>query len=45
VTGVKAKFKFGGNRTEEDRARIGTRLTERGGPLDAAALAQLRRRG
>ncbi|MFF1607040.1 FMN-binding negative transcriptional regulator [Amycolatopsis sp. NPDC058278] len=45
ITGVRAKFKFGGNRTAEDRERIGARLAERGGPLDAAALAQLRRRG
>ncbi|MFG1641855.1 FMN-binding negative transcriptional regulator [Amycolatopsis sp. NPDC049252] len=45
ITGVRAKFKFGGNRTEEDRERIGTRLAERDGRLDAEALAQLRRRG
>ncbi|MDQ7809213.1 FMN-binding negative transcriptional regulator [Amycolatopsis sp. A133] len=44
VTGVRAKFKFGGNRTAEDRERIGARLAERDGPLDRAALAQLRRR-
>lgn len=45
ITGVRAKFKFGGNKTAADRERIGTRLAGRGGPLDAAALAQLRRRG
>src|SRR3954447_22976573 len=45
ITGVRAKFKFGGNKTTGDRERIGTRLTERGGPLDEAALVQLRRRG
>jgi transcriptional regulator len=45
ITGVRAKFKFGGNRTAGDRERIGAELAERGGPLDDAALAQLRRRG
>jgi transcriptional regulator len=45
ITGVRAKFKFGGNRTAEDRERIGGRLAERDGRLDAEALAQLRRRG
>ncbi|MEU0793186.1 FMN-binding negative transcriptional regulator [Amycolatopsis sp. NPDC005961] len=45
ITGVRAKFKFGGNKTEEDRDRIGGRLAERGGRLDAEALTQLRRRG
>lgn len=45
ITGVRAKFKFGGNKTPEDRARIGGKLAERGGRLDAEALAQLRRRG
>ncbi|MEV6874052.1 FMN-binding negative transcriptional regulator [Amycolatopsis sp. NPDC051128] len=45
ITGVRAKFKFGGNRTAEDRERIATKLAERGGPLDDQALEQLRRRG
>ena len=45
ITGVRAKFKFGGNKTTGDRERIGARLAERGGPLDEDALAQLRRRG
>ncbi|WP_439376905.1 FMN-binding negative transcriptional regulator [Amycolatopsis lexingtonensis] len=45
ITGVRAKFKFGGNKTAEDRERIGARLAERDGRLDAAALTQLRRRG
>ncbi|WP_410675136.1 FMN-binding negative transcriptional regulator [Amycolatopsis sp. cmx-4-68] len=45
ITGVRAKFKFGGNRTAEDRERIGTELAGRGGRLDAEALTQLRRRG
>jgi transcriptional regulator len=45
ITGVRAKFKFGGNRTAEDRERIATKLTERGGRLDEEALTQLRRRG
>ncbi|MFJ7219735.1 FMN-binding negative transcriptional regulator [Amycolatopsis sp. NPDC098790] len=44
ITGVRAKFKFGGNKTDEDRSRIGARLAERDGRLDAEALAQLRRR-
>ncbi|NBH01916.1 FMN-binding negative transcriptional regulator [Amycolatopsis sp. SID8362] len=45
ITGVRAKFKFGGNKTAEDRERIGARLAARAGRLDAAALTQLRRRG
>ena len=45
ITGVRAKFKFGGNKTAEDRERIGHRLAERDGRLDQEALAQLRRRG
>ncbi len=45
ITGVRAKFKFGGNKTAEDRDRIGARLTARGGRLDAEAVTQLRRRG
>lgn len=45
ITGVRSKFKFGGNRAAEDRTRIATHLADRDGPLDDAALAQLRRRG
>jgi transcriptional regulator len=45
ITGVRAKFKFGGNKTAEDRERIGAHLAERDGRLDAEALTQLRRRG
>ncbi|SEF36188.1 transcriptional regulator [Amycolatopsis pretoriensis] len=45
ITGVRAKFKFGGNKTAEDRSRIGDRLAERNGRLDEEALTQLRRRG
>lgn len=45
ITGVRAKFKFGGNKTAEDRERIGAHLAERDGRLDAEALTQLQRRG
>ncbi len=45
ITGVRAKFKFGGNKTAEDRERIAAKLAGRGARLDAEALAQLRRRG
>jgi transcriptional regulator len=45
ITAVRAKFKFGGNKTAADRERIGARLADRDGRLDAEALAQLRRRG
>ncbi|WP_372672171.1 FMN-binding negative transcriptional regulator [Amycolatopsis kentuckyensis] len=45
ITGVRAKFKFGGNKTAEDRERIAGKLTGRDARLDAEALAQLRRRG
>jgi transcriptional regulator len=44
VREVRAKFKFGGNVDEEYRAAVATRLAERDGPGDAAALAHLRRR-
>ncbi|ANN20357.1 transcriptional regulator [Amycolatopsis orientalis] len=44
VTGVRAKFKFGGNKQPADRARIDAELERRGGPLDAWARAQLARR-
>ncbi|AHH95204.1 FMN-binding negative transcriptional regulator [Kutzneria albida] len=45
VTAVRAKFKYGGNRSEADRARISERLRERNGFLDAEARGHLTRRG
>ncbi|WP_326568531.1 FMN-binding negative transcriptional regulator [Amycolatopsis rhabdoformis] len=45
VTSVQAKFKYGGNKTPADRERISGKLAARGGPLDAAALDHLQRRG
>ncbi|MGQ4388703.1 FMN-binding negative transcriptional regulator [Streptomyces sp. SAS_270] len=46
VTDVRAKFKFGGKRTEEVQDRIAAALTTRGGPGDVAAREHLvRRRG
>jgi len=44
VTGVRAKFKFGGNRTAEHRRAISEKLAERGTPLDFEARANLERR-
>ena len=44
VTEVRAKFKFGGNRTPEHRRAISQRLAERGTPLDREARANLERR-
>ncbi|WP_037316817.1 FMN-binding negative transcriptional regulator [Amycolatopsis orientalis] len=44
VTGVRAKFKFGGNKQPADRARIDAELERRGGPMDGRARAQLARR-
>jgi transcriptional regulator len=44
VTDVRAKFKFGANRTIEHRRVIGAKLAERGRPLDAEARANLMRR-
>ena len=41
---VRAKFKYGGNKTVEHRMRIADRLAERGTGLDPAARAQLLRR-
>ena len=37
ITGVNAKFKFGGNKTQEHRAEIAAALQIRNGPMDAAA--------
>jgi transcriptional regulator len=44
VTDVRAKFKFGANRTVEHRRVVGTKLAERGRPLDLEARANLMRR-
>jgi transcriptional regulator len=41
---VRAKFKYGGNKTVEHRLAIADRLAERGTGLDTAARAQLLRR-
>lgn len=44
VTDVRAKFKFGSNRTEDHRRVIAGKLAERGRPLDLEARANLMRR-
>jgi transcriptional regulator len=44
VTDVRAKFKFGANRTVEHRRVVGAKLAERGRPLDVEARANLMRR-
>jgi transcriptional regulator len=44
VTDVRAKFKFGANRTVEHRRAVATKLAERGRPLDLEARANLLRR-
>ncbi len=44
VTDVRAKFKFGANRTVEHRRAIAAKLAERGRPLDAEARTNLMRR-
>jgi transcriptional regulator len=44
VQGVRAKMKYGGNKTVEQRRDIADRLADRGGPLDPAAREQLLRR-
>jgi len=44
VTGVRAKFKFGGRRSEDVQDSIAVRLAERAGPRDAAARAHMLRR-
>ncbi|MFJ4850492.1 FMN-binding negative transcriptional regulator [Streptomyces sp. NPDC088733] len=44
VTGVRAKFKFGGNRPRETRRHVSDLLAARGGPGDATARAQQLRR-
>jgi transcriptional regulator len=44
VEGVRAKMKYGGNKTAEHRAEIAGQLADRGGPLDAEAREHLLRR-
>lgn len=44
VTDVRAKFKFGGNRTVEHRRAVAAKLAERGRPLDLEARDQVLRR-
>lgn len=44
VTGVRAKFKYGGNKTPEHRGTIAAHLSDRHGPMDAAARGHLLRR-
>ena len=41
ITGVNAKFKFGGNKTVDHRAEIAAALMTRDGPMDAAARRRL----
>jgi transcriptional regulator len=41
ITGVRAKFKFGGNKTQEHRTRIAAALQTRNGPLDVGARRRL----
>lgn len=44
VDGVRAKMKYGGNKTPEHRAEIAEHLTGRGAPMDAEAREHLLRR-
>ena len=44
ISGVRAKFKYGGNVDRAHRDAVAEHLAERGGPGDAAALRQLHRR-
>jgi transcriptional regulator len=44
VTDVRAKFKYGGNVDDAHRSAVVQHLQQRGGPGDAAAVRQLRRR-
>jgi transcriptional regulator len=44
VTDVRAKFKFGANRTVEHRQVVAAKLAERGRPLDVEARAHVMRR-
>ena len=44
IESVRAKMKYGGNKTPEHRREIADHLTERDGPMDAAARDHLLRR-
>jgi transcriptional regulator len=44
IEGVRAKMKYGGNKSSEQRHEIADHLAERRGPLDAAARSHLLRR-
>jgi len=44
VTNVRAKFKFGANRTVEHREAVAAKLAQRGRPLDVEARANVLRR-
>ena len=44
IESVRAKMKYGGNKTPERRHEIADHLTERNGPMDAAARENLLRR-
>ena len=44
VTDVRAKFKFGANRTEDHRRVVAEKLRERGRPLDVEARSHILRR-
>ena len=44
VTGVRAKFKYGGNKEPAHREELAEHLAERNGPADAAAREHLLRR-
>ena len=44
MTGVRAKFKYGGNKEPDHRRLLAEHLAERGGPADAAARDHLLRR-
>jgi transcriptional regulator len=44
VEEVRAKMKYGGNKTPDHRREIADHLTERDGPMDAAAREHLLRR-
>ena len=44
ITGVRAKFKYGGNVDRAHREAVAERLADRAGPGDAAAIRHLRRR-
>ena len=41
ITGINAKFKFGGNKTQEHRAEIAAALQSRNGPMDLPAARRL----